>query len=261
MAALQKNSYNNSIILSHPDMVNFETICILQPYKCASTYMYEFFSAHSCEKLINHHKHAVPATRDNRFLYITTIRNPIELYVSQYQYGIEGKSGLRRTLESGFGLQLYDDDDGSFNRWLLLVNSEMTLDVLDERNKNYRERGFASWRTLRYATFDFSSQSETVDVVLRVESLRNGLSDLVANRISYAITDPARAIDWIERSPFIKMSKPKLWTQSSFIQKSTLAMILHHDRELFAYYPDYETKCENLLDVGVGEEIPLRALL
>ena len=74
-------------------MVEYETFAYLALQKTGSTFIVEFLRRFCGEKLIYLEKHKpVPAERHRREkLYVISVRNPLDQYISLYSFGVEKK--------------------------------------------------------------------------------------------------------------------------------------------------------------------------
>ena len=241
--------------------LRYSSFCVFQPYKSASTFLEAFFRGHSSESLLAYEKHGSLPCKEAGVKYIITVRDPIDLYLSQYCYGLEGRSGLRNTIEAKTEMDVYGDGLNGFDRWLSYLNSPEICSALPEYSPFFSRDGFATWRFMMLATFEYKLPEPAIDVFLRFERLREDLSNLVSDVLPNSILSVPAALLWIENAPRLNYSRFDLQRSAAMISKKTLSKIIERDRRLFDFYPESKARCIDALQVQIGSEIPVAKLI
>lgn len=110
--------------------------------------------------------------RENCF-YFNSIRNPLNYYVSLYNFGCDGNGGIAAMLHHhGFGY-LYERTEGNFLRWVDFMT--------DERNARYIDRmydktcahcvGFLTYRFLRLSLVNPLDKLSSIDSISDIQTL------------------------------------------------------------------------------------------
>jgi hypothetical protein len=73
---------------------------------------------------INKHKQVAFSDFDKKNIYLTTIRNPFDLYKSLYQYGCEKKGGLRHSLSKKEQDKFYNKTQDGYNEFINFLLNE-----------------------------------------------------------------------------------------------------------------------------------------
>jgi hypothetical protein len=93
-------------------MIEFESFCFLQNHKTGCTLVETFLRAHCSEDIVRYEKHwAPPARRSGKFHFVG-VREPLDTYLSLFNYGLDGRgeiflrlnaAGLGALYEAGIG--------------------------------------------------------------------------------------------------------------------------------------------------------------
>jgi hypothetical protein len=202
-----------------PFMYECDSFVYLPLQKTGSSFIVNFFKRFGCEPALPARKHrALEIEQYNpRKLYVISVRDPLDQYISLYSYGVGGGGGLyRRMRQSGYNT-LYDGTPEGFRLWLKFVLRPASAALLDPdyalagKKDIPRLIGYQSFRYLRLAIpsaetvlKDCGSENELrarfqqnniVGVVIRNESLN---SDLAAwYRPIFATRSPTWTRHWL----------------------------------------------------------------
>lgn len=242
-------------------MLEFSTFCVLQPHKTGSTFIERFLRENVNETVQRYDKHAFPAFINPNLLYISTIRNPLDLYLSQFSYGLDGRSGLRRTIEKTTTRRLYSEGVKGFDSWLRYLHSPSILMALPDYTPRFENEGFATWRIMRILTFGFKTSEIELDILLRFESLCKDLAGLSKGLLLSSLKDLPTALAWLEETPALNTSSRPDRNVEVTISLEVLEIILKRDAKLFAYYPDTKLRCFQALETSSTEMISVSKLI
>jgi hypothetical protein len=103
-------------------MHEFETFVYLEMEKTGSTFIASFLRNNTAERLVQAEKHAgMKAGCDRSKFYFTSVRDPLDAYISLYSFGCRGRGRFRTVLfQMGQGA-LYDGTLKGFSLWLHYV--------------------------------------------------------------------------------------------------------------------------------------------
>jgi hypothetical protein len=212
-------------------MYEFETFAYLPLQKTGSTFIVDFFKRFSRERAVPARKHEPLQIEqyDPQKLYLISVRNPLDQYISLYSFGVGGGGGLyRRMRRSGYDT-LYDGTAEGFRLWLKFVLRPSSAALLDSEYAKVGDEGIAglvgyqSYRYLRLAIPSADKalegcgsedelrgrfqQRNIVGFVLRNESLNSDLATLVKTRLRDSITDVDGAVRYLEDAGRRNVSK------------------------------------------------------
>ena len=88
-------------------MIEFDTYCYLQNHKTGCTFVETFLRRFSAEPVRQYHKHAALAARLKGKFTFVNVRNPVDVYLSLYHYGLDGKGELFERLKAAGQAGLY----------------------------------------------------------------------------------------------------------------------------------------------------------
>jgi hypothetical protein len=208
-------------------MIEYETFTYLALQKTGSTFIINFLKRFCSEDRRWAKKHSpVPPDRYSpEKLYIISVRDPLDQYLSLYSFGVAGRGGLHRRVNRNSGESHYDGTDRGFRRWLRLVLQPENAHVLDREYAEFQGGelaqivGYQSFRYLRLACLRLDSaadkealrqsfaQSNIVGFVIRNERLNADLATLVRTRLRHSISDLDAALAYLENAQRINASK------------------------------------------------------
>ena len=220
-------------------MIELETAVFLQNQKTGSTFVEHFLRENCGEKIIVHKQHKSPGLlRKGRFHFIT-VRDPLDLYLSLFNYGMDGAGRIRmRLTQLGQG-HLYDAGIEKFEPWLAYVLSDDFKTVLPKYEPHYDEMGLCTWRYLQLATMNFRHKQSKMDHVLRFEALNDELKELVRGPLAPAMRDVNGACDWIDGRRQINASNRRDRNSRIELSRGTLKRLLKREAYLYdAFYAD-----------------------
>ena len=217
-------------------MLDFGPFCYLDTQKTGSTFIRRFLKKHSRLPAVldDVHRPVSRATKGyetfsptrhrlhpRRKLFFTSVRDPLETYLSVYNYGADGRGGARRDFAAWFRPgeaelgRIYDGTAAGFTRWL-----EMTL----QPNFPFYTRkwkklcGWLTWRFLQTTMFDpwhsappdprtrvgvrlMYHRYKLHGPIIRAETLEDDLARLVRGRLAPWIKDVGAALAELENGP------------------------------------------------------------
>jgi hypothetical protein len=203
-------------------MHEFETFVYLDVQKTGSTFISHFLRKFCTEKEIRREHHArLPEDFDTKKFCFISVRDPLDQYLSLYSYGCEAQGKLfARLYNEGLG-DFYDGTWPGFRGWLNFVLEPENANLMGEGYGTRRTGtassyiGFQSYRVFALAvpaanrllaashTKEAASEiydgSNTVNYVIKNETLRSDLIELINTRLRNSITDIAEAIRFIEQ--------------------------------------------------------------
>lgn len=205
-------------------MIEFDTLCYLQNQKTGCTMVETFLRQQCTDDIVRYEKHmAVQQRKPGRFYFIG-VREPLDTYLSLFNYGLDSKGELYGRLgAAGFGA-LYAQGIDGFGAWLDFVADPGHAALVYPRGCRPVAPllGLVSSRFLRLAALDFEQQCgamasrgsiidffeshRLVDTVIRFENLPQDLAALVAGPLRHAFVNQRAALDWIAASPRINTS-------------------------------------------------------
>jgi len=232
-------------------MIEFDTFCYLQNHKTGCTFVEMFLRIHAAEPVRLFHKHAaLQAAKPDKF-YFVNVRDPGEVYLSLYNYGLDGRGQVFERLRDAGQGNLYRSGIEGYEAWLAFV--------LDADNGPILAPGFTravaarvglvSYRFLRLACPGFGiacarfsgaddvrgyfAREKIVAAVIRHERMAEELGRLVAGPLKHAINDVAAARAWIYATPPINPSNRRDQKAAVVIAPATREMM--RTREWFLY--------------------------
>ena len=99
-------------------MIEFESFCFLQNHKTGCTLVETFLRAHCSEDIVRYEKHwAPPARRPGKFHFVG-VREPLDTYLSLFNYGLDGRGEIFLRLNAAGLGALYAAGIDGFAEWL-----------------------------------------------------------------------------------------------------------------------------------------------
>lgn len=221
-------------------MLEYETFCYLQNHKTGCTFVEEFIRGFTTETLRQYNKHLAPDVRAPDKFYFVNVREPVDTYLSLFNFGLDGQGEVRRRLELAKLDYLYRPRDVyAFDEWLIrMLNRRFSSKIYPELASFLADNGLVSMRFLHLATFNFSQPEPAVDRVLKYETLRNDLTAVVKDDLAHAITDLPGALEWISGTPPINTSRRREKTDRFVLRRRTVDALLARERVMYErFYP------------------------
>jgi hypothetical protein len=244
-------------------MIEFDSLCYLQNQKTGCSMVEMFLRQRCSEGIVRYEKHMAPKRRKPGKFYFISVREPLDTYLSLFNYGLDGKGELfARLVAAGFG-GLYSNGIEGFGAWADFVLDPKHASLMHP--KGYpavsSQLGLVSFRYLRLAALhfeqhccgltshaaivDFFRAQQLVDAVIRYESLQHDLQALVEGPLRHAFADLSAALAWIAASPRINES-----TRRDRNARPVLAETLRQrlvEREWFLYQTHYAAMAGELV--------------
>lgn len=232
-------------------MIEFASFCYLQNQKTGCTMVETFLRQHCSEDIVRYEKHKAPLQWKNDKVYLISVREPLDSYLSLFNYGLDGKGEMFGRLRSAGKVDLYANGIGGFGYWL-----EFLLDPANARliypsgcGAAAPIVGLVSCRFLRLATAgfekecarlgsraaftDFLTNTRMVDKVIRYENLQNELMELVNSTLSHVFIDRNDALKWLAVSPRINSSNRRENPGAALLTAAQRALLI--EREWYLY--------------------------
>lgn len=214
-------------------MIELETAVFLQNQKTGSTFVEKFLQAHCDEALVAHMKHKAPVIRRRGKFHFMTVRDPLDLYLSLFNFGLDGKGQIRERMKK-FGMDKpYERGIDGFEDWLLAIFSDEFRPVFKMFAPYFDEMGFCTWRYLRLATFEFRFGEAAVHSTLRFERLNAELRRLAQGPLAPTLRDVDEACAWIDARGRINASTRRDRNAGMTLARDTVAQLLWRDRYLY----------------------------
>lgn len=205
-------------------MIEFDSFCYLQNHKTGCTFVETFLRAFSTEQVRMYHKHAALSARNPDQFYFVNVRDPVEVYLSLYNFGLDGSGEIFERLRAAGHAGLYARGIEGFEAWLDFVLDAKNAQLLTPAYSPpvAAQVGLVSYRFLRLACPGFASacarfsgaadvrrhfeREKIIGAVIRYEALTEDLSSLIAGPLKHAINDIGAAQAWIRGTPPINPS-------------------------------------------------------
>jgi hypothetical protein len=236
-------------------MIEFDSLCYLQNQKTGCTFVETLLRKFCSEGIVRYEKHrAAPARKPGKY-YFVSVREPLDAYLSLYNFGLDGKGELFERLSAAGHGHLYAAGIDGFGAWLEFVLDAVNAPlVYPQRGVSLaRELGLMSFRFLRLATLGFeqaaaslqdkaairafAERERLVDTVIRYESMVQELQELLKGPLRHAFAGLPAALDWLEQSPRINASTRRDGKQNVALPKLLLKKL--HEREWYLYSTHY----------------------
>ena len=233
-------------------MIEFQTFCFLQNHKTGCSFVEAFLRRHCSEDLVRYEKHrALPARRAGKF-HFTCVREPLDTYLSLFNYGLDGKGEIfARLREAGRG-DLYAAGMAGFAEWLrLLLDPSRATELYPSGAQALSARcGLMTTRFLRLAIPGWQEDPAgdwlerlngpgAVDAVLRHETLNAGIRALVVGPLAHAFAEPQAAMAWLDAAPRVNASMRRDTGSAPVLSADLRALLADRERLIYeAFYPD-----------------------
>ncbi len=236
-------------------MIEFDSFCYLQNQKTGCSMVEAFLRQCCSEGIVRYEKHRAPKTRKPGKFYFTGVREPLDTYLSLFNYGLDGKGELFERLRAGGQGGLYAKDIAGFVAWLDFVLDANHAALVYPKGcaAIAAQLGLVSLRFLRLAALGFEGHSKDLadpaairdffaaqkmtDAILRYESLQGDLLAVVEGPLRHAFADLPAAQAWIAASPRINPS-----TRRDKSETPVLPAVLRKklkEREWYLYQTHY----------------------
>lgn len=236
-------------------MIDFGKIVYLDVQKTGSSSVKRFLRANLDLPERAHRLHApAEAYRPDSF-YFTSVRNPLAMYASLFQYGLQGRGGLVSRFRAAGLAGIYQPDTAGFERWLgyILAPENVGLFGAQRRNTLPEMIGLQSYRFLKLSfvnpaallqSITTKAQLRTVyrqkklhSLVLKTETLNQGLENLLNSEVGPFFTSRKQVICYLENAKRAKQSKPVAEFQAANISPDLKYEL--KQREWFLYEEFY----------------------
>lgn len=232
-------------------MLEFDTVCYLENQKTGSTYVERFLRAHMAEPIRQQRQHKPVLDRRAGVFYFTNVREPLDLYLSLFNYGLDGYGRVRmRMMRMGL-LDYFDDGIAGFDRWLRFALSPEFGGVVPAYGPHAAKFGLATHRFQRLSRFEFSLEEDALDAVLRAETLGADLAALVDGPLGARLRDPAAARAWLARDEVVNTSSRQDRGAEVAVSAAALRQLLDRDAYLYdRFYPDSRDRLRRAADAA-----------
>ena len=217
-------------------MIELETAVFLQNQKTGSTFVEHFLKANSDEEIREHRTHKAPGMLRKGKFHFTTVRDPLDLYLSLFNYGLDGYGHLWEALRRRDMLHFYADGLNGFEGWLQFALSDALGSIFDDYAPFASEMGLCSWRFLRLAKLRFNRDRIMIDHVLKFENLNEELKELTRGPLARTVRDVDEACAWIDGKSQINTSTRRDQSQDVVIGHDTLKLLRTREAYLYDTY-------------------------
>ena len=221
-------------------MIELETAVFLQNHKTGSTFVEHFLKANSDEKIITYPAHKAPGVLRKGKFHFTTVREPLDLYLSLFNYGLDGGGYVWHALGKRGLSHYYDNGFEGFEPWLKFLLSDEFGPVFRKFAPYSTEMGLCTWRFFRLAKLNFNRKKVMIDSVLRIESLNAELKALTHGPLSKTVRNVDEACDWIDGRSQINPSTRRDQDHDVLLSHDTIALLRAKEAYLYeTYYPQH----------------------
>jgi len=232
-------------------MIEFESLCFLQNHKRGCTLVETFLRTHCSEDIVRYEKHwAPPARRPGKFHFVG-VREPLDTYLSLFNYGLDGRGEIFTRLNAAGLGGLYAAGIDGFSEWLRRMLDPRGSAALYPPGCGWMasECGLLTARFLRLAIpgsqrgpgGNWASRlagPEAVDTVLRHETLIPQLRDLVCGPLRHAFVHLDAALAWLADPPRVNASQRRDRLGVLHVPAELRAQLAERERLLYdAFYP------------------------
>jgi hypothetical protein len=233
-------------------MHEFETFVYLEMEKAASTFIANFLKKHAAERLLRARKHlGMDADCDRSKFYFTSVRDPLDAYISLYSFGCLNRGGFRTVLSRRGADAFYDGSLEGFSGWLYYVLDPANAAALGGGSGLAGAiAGLQSCRFLRLVIPDakhvllacareddirrvYAEQRLTDDIV-RYEHLAEDFARLLRGKLAHAFGDAEAVVQAMESERPRNASSRVDARRDDFILAPELVARLR-EREWFLY--------------------------
>lgn len=219
-------------------MIELETAVFLQNQKTGSTFVEHFLKANSDEKIVSYPAHKAPGVLRKGKFHFTTVREPLDLYLSLFNYGLDGGGFVWHALNTRGLSHYYDNGFEGFEPWLQFLLSDEFGPVFRKFAPYAHDMGLCTWRFFRLAKLNFNREKVVINHVLRFENLNDELKTLTQGPLSRTVRDVGEACAWIDGRSQINRSTRRDRSQDVTLRHETVAMLRVKEAYLYeTYYP------------------------
>ena len=231
-------------------MIEFETFVFLQNHKTGCSFVEAFLRRHCNEDLVRYEKHRALAARRPGKFHFTGVREPLDTYLSLFNYGLDGKGEIFLRLQAAGQGALYAAGIEGFADWLQLMLDPRAAGSLYPQGSDTAGCGLLSTRFLRLSISGWEADPTGdwrerlagpggVDAVLRHESLVPQLQLLVEGPLRHAFADPVGACAWLDQAPRVNASLRRDAGSAPQLPSDLRARLAERERLLYdAFYPE-----------------------
>ena len=205
-------------------MIEFDSFCYLQNQKTGCSMVETFLRQQCTEDIVRYEKHMAPKQRKPGKFYFISVREPLDTYLSLFNYGLDGKGELFVRLSAAGFRSLYAQGIDGFSDWIDFVLDPTHAVLVYPKGccPVASQLGLVSSRFLRLAVLDFDRQCGALtgrgaiidfvelhrlaEAVIRYEALQQELTALVTGPLRHAFANLQAALDWIASSPRVNAS-------------------------------------------------------
>jgi len=232
-------------------MIEFESFCFLQNHKTGCTLVETFLRTHCSEDIVRYEKHWAPPARSPRKFHFVGVREPLDTYLSLFNYGLDGRGEIFERLNAAGLGGLYAAGIDGFSDWLRRMLDPRGSAALYPSGCGWMapECGLLTARFLRLAIpgsqrgpgGDWAARlagPDAVDAVLRHETLIPQLRDLVCGPLRHAFVNLEAALAWLAAPPRINASQRRDRPGELQVPAELRAQLAERERLLYdAHYP------------------------
>jgi hypothetical protein len=232
-------------------VIEFETFCFLQNHKTGCSFVESFLRQHCSEDLVRYEKHRALAERCPGKFHFTGVREPLDAYLSLFNYGLDGKGEIFARLGAAGAGDHYAAGIEGFADWLeLLLDPQRAASLYPPGCAVVAARcGLLTARFLRLAIPGWEHDPAgdwrerlagpgAVDAVLRYENLVEQMQALVGGPLRHAFADPERARAWLAAGPRVNASQRRDRGHPPRVPAGLRARLVARERLLYdAFYP------------------------
>ena len=233
-------------------MIEFESFCFLQNHKTGCTLVETFLRAHCSEHIVRYEKHWAPPARRSGKFYFVGVREPLDTYLSLFNYGLDGRGEIFLRLNAAGLGALYSAGIDGFAEWLRHMLDPKASAELYPPGCAWMasECGLLTARFVRLAIpgsqrgpgGNWASRlagPDAVDAVLRYEALIPQLRDLVCGPLRHAFVNPDAALAWLASPPRVNASQRRDRPGVPHVPEELRARLAERERVLYdAFYPE-----------------------
>jgi len=199
-------------------MLEYSDFTYLELQKSGSTQIIKLFQEYIPDKVLSHTKHYAVRHAKPGHLYVISVRNPIELYLSLYKYGLDQRGNFHRFMKTEGCGHYYSGDYDGFRDWMFKIYEKPSAGSgvqLEGYSNEYLEKfnlGLFSYRLYKLSTNRFrrvlKNSGDLSDLKSQAED--NRLVNFVI-RNEYLEIDFVRFLEVVSSPVFsnpVELSKP-----------------------------------------------------
>lgn len=238
-------------------MIEFASFCYLQNQKTGCTMVETFLRQHCSEDIVHYDKHKAPKQWQDEKFYFLSVREPLDTYLSLFNYGLDGKGELFVRLQHAGHGWMYDHGIDGFGDWLefILDPAHAELSYPKKCGSVAPFVGLVSCRFLRLAVSGFEAECSAIDCrtavvdfveshrhasrVIHYETMQNDLMELVKGTLSHAFVDLPGALGWLAASPRINPSNRREKSGMELLTAAQRTQLVEREWYLYCHhYPE-----------------------